>query len=104
MVDPEYRYDEAASAEWHMDVVNEVEPHDRVQHAASWVESMRRLNAIKDPLARRLIALHRDCNGGEGLCDSCEAGGARDSGVSWPCETLEAIAEHYGIELVGDPS
>lgn len=104
MVEPEYRYDEGTSAECHMDVVHEVEPHERAQHLASWVESMRRLNAIKDPLARRLVALHRDCSDGEGSCEACEAGSEQASGVSRACETMVAVAEHYGIELVGDPS
>jgi GNAT superfamily N-acetyltransferase len=53
---------------WHMDVVHEVS-EDKPVPVARWVESMRRLNAIEEPLARRLLALHRDCGSGSGVCD-----------------------------------
>lgn len=66
-----FEYDEEASAAWHMDVVHEV-PEDKPVPVARWVESMRRLNAIQDPLARRLVALHRDCGSGSGVCDGLD--------------------------------
>lgn len=52
----------------HMDVVHEID--DRPGSVGESLAAMRRLNAIKDPLARRIIELHRDCGSGEGECDS----------------------------------
>ena len=63
------------------------------------LESMRRLNSIKDRLARRILALHRDCGSGHGPCDWDE-----DEAVSWSdrkgwgCETTALVASHFGIE------
>ncbi len=81
-----------------MDVVHEI-PDDRPVPVARWVESMRRLNAIEEPLARRLLALHRDCGSRSGTCDNHD-----DEPVEiaqrrgWGCETTEAIASHFGVE------
>lgn len=66
-----FGYDEEASVASDMDVVHEV-PDAKPLPIARWVESMRRLNAIQDPLARRLLALHRDCGSGSGMCDGLE--------------------------------
>ena len=63
-----YEYDEEVSQQLHMDVVYEID--DRPTPVARWVEAMRRLNSINDPLARRILALHRDCGSGSGACDS----------------------------------
>jgi len=99
-----FEYDEEASAAEHMDVVHEVTDEQPVP-AARWVESMRRLNAIQDPLARRLLALHRDCGSGSGACDSAD-----DEPVAisqrrgWGCETTEAIAEHFRVEYPKPPT
>src|SRR3954453_11886723 len=93
-----YEYDEEASERLHMDVVHEVD--DRPTPVARWVDAMRRLNSINDPLARRLLALHRDCGSGSGVCDSVD-----DESVSigdrrgWGCETTEAIADHFGSSI-----
>ena len=90
-------YDEEASAAWHMDVVHEV-PEDKPVPVARWVESMRRLNAIQDPLGRRLVALHRDCGSGSGVCDDLDGEPVPISERSgWGCETIEIIAEHFGV-------
>ena len=92
-----YVYDEEASERLHMDVVHEVD--DRPGSLSEWLAARRRLNAIKDPLARRIIELHRDCGSGEGECDS----GLDDpvpmaERTDWGCETTSLIAAHYGIE------
>ncbi len=63
-----HEYDEEASEAWHTDVVHEVSDDGPVP-VSRWVDAMRRLNAINDPLARKLIALHRDCGSGSGVCD-----------------------------------
>ena len=47
-----YEYDEEASAAWHMDVLHEVD--DSPAPVSRWVDAMRRLNTINDPLARKL--------------------------------------------------
>lgn len=65
-----YEYDEEASAAWRMDVVHEVD--DSPTPVSRWVDAMRRLNTINDPLARKLLALHRDCGAGTGVCDSLD--------------------------------
>lgn len=99
-----FEYDEEASAAEHMDVVYEVTDNEPVP-VARWVESMRRLNAIEDPLSRRLLALHRDCGSGNGACDSSDDGPvpiSRRSG--WGCETTEAIADHFGVEYPKPPA
>lgn len=89
-------YDEEASRTEQMDVVHEVEVHSPAEHRRAWLEAMRRLNAVEDPLARRLIALHRDCGDGEYQCRAC--GSADEEPFSrFPCETLELVAEHHGV-------
>ena len=93
-----YEYDEEASAAEHMDVVHEV-PENKPVPVARWVESMRRLNAIKDPLARRLLALHQECGSGSGVCDSSgDEPVAISERSGWGCQTTETIADHFNIE------
>lgn len=89
-------YDEEASAAERMDVVHEID--DRPIPVSRWVDAMRSLNTIEDPLARKLLALHRDCGTGDGECDSVDDITApitdrRD----WGCETTSLIAAHYNI-------
>jgi hypothetical protein len=87
-----------------MDVAHEIVMHGRSQHMVTWVEPMRRLNGIEDPLARRILALHRYCNNGIGNCDACEPENGVTAGlIMWPCETTEAIARHFGIQHPGRP-
>jgi hypothetical protein len=93
-----FEYDEEASAAWHMDVVHEA-PEDKPVPAARWVESMRRLNAIEDPLARRLLALHRDCGSGSGVCDGLDSESVPISErLGWGCETTATIAQHFEVQ------
>ena len=93
-----FEYDEEASAAWHMDVVHEV-PKDKPVPVDRWVESMRRLNAVQDPLARRLVALHRDCGSGSGVCDGLDPESVPISKRSgWGCETIETIAQHFEVQ------
>ena len=92
-----FEYDEEASAAWHMDVAHEI-PEDKPVPVARWVESMRRLNAIQDPLARRLVALHRDCGSGSGVCDDLDGESVSISERSgWGCETIEIVAGHFDV-------
>ncbi len=90
-------YDEAASSALHYDVVHEVIERNDANAATAWVEAQRRLNSINDSLARKLIALHRDCGSGNGECDDIDM---IDSfrGRDWPCETTRIIADHFDIE------
>jgi hypothetical protein len=96
-------YDEEASAAWQMDVVHEV-PDDEPVPVTRWVEAMRRLNSIRDPLARQQLQLHQQCGSGAGVCDSAD-----DDAVSiaqrsgWGCETTEVIASHFGIKYPEAP-
>lgn len=96
-------YDENASEAEHVDVVHEYALHDRSEHVAAWVQAMRRLNSIDDPLARKILALHRDCDDGIGNCDACESEDGERVGLIWPCETIMVIARHFGIEHPGRP-
>jgi hypothetical protein len=93
-----YRYDEEASAAWHMDVVHEV-PDGRATSVARWVAAQRQLNAIDDPLARKLVALHRDCGSGDGPCDEFDDDERPRAAArgDWGCETTAIIAAHFGI-------
>jgi hypothetical protein len=60
---------------------------------------MRRLNTIDDPLARKLLELHRDCGSGSGVCDDAEDDpDPVDRRAGWGCETSEVIADHFGVE------
>jgi hypothetical protein len=92
-----YEYDEEASERLHVDVVYEVDDSPGIE--SRWVELMGRLNTIKDGLARRILALHRDCGSGSGVCDSAD-----DQAVPWAdrrewgCETTAIIAAHFGVE------
>jgi hypothetical protein len=90
-----YEHDEEASQRLHMDVVYE---DDRPTPVARWVDAMRRLNSIDDPLARRILALHRDCGSGSGVCDSGFEDEPIARRVDWGCETTSVIADHFGVE------
>ncbi|MDR7251910.1 hypothetical protein J2X46_000886 [Nocardioides sp. BE266] len=91
-----YEYDEETSERLHMDVVLEVD--DRPTPVARWVDAMRRLNSIDDPLARRVLALHRDCGSGGGTCDGGFESEPISRRVGWGCETTSAIADHFGVD------
>ena len=96
----EYEYDEEASAELHMDVVHDA-PARTTAPVARWVEAMRRLNGVNEPLARQLLALHRDCGSGSGECDSDRNSTPMSHRRGWGCETTTLIAHHFGIEYPG---
>lgn len=96
-----YEYDEEASERLHMDVVHEFD--DRPTPVARWVSAMRLLNSIDDPLARKILAIHRECGSGGGGCDSLEdVGVPMDDRREWGCETTAVIAGHFGVEYPGD--
>jgi hypothetical protein len=98
-----YAYDEESSAALHMDVVHEIEDLEPVP-VARWVEAMRRLNGIKDPLARQILAIHRDCGSGSGACDGSESDATPISHrAHWGCETTEVVAQHFGVEYPQPP-
>ena len=96
-----YEYDEEASQRLHMDVVYEID--DRPTPVARWVDAMRRLNSIDDPLARRILTLHRDCGSGSGACDSGFEGEPIAQRVDWGCETTSVIANHFGVDYPAAP-
>ncbi|WP_299927920.1 hypothetical protein [uncultured Nocardioides sp.] len=91
-----YEYDEEASQRWHMDVGHEID--ERPTPVARWVDAMRRLNSIDDPLARRILTLHRDCGSGSGSCDSGSEDEPIARRIGWGCETKSAIAHHFGVD------
>lgn len=60
---------------------------------------MRRLNAIDEPLARKLLAVHRDCGSRTGECDSLDDDpDPLDRRADWGCETTRFVASHFGVE------
>lgn len=100
----QFEYDEEASAAEQMDVVYEVADDGPVP-VTRWVEAMRRLNTIRDPLARRLLSLHQDCGSGGGVCDSVDGDFVAIAQRSrWGCETTEVIAGHFGVEYPRPPT
>jgi hypothetical protein len=91
-----YVYDEEASQRFHVDVVHEID--DRPGSSSEWLDAMRRLNAVNDPLARSIVALHRDCGSGEGECDlNLDEPVPMAERTNWGCDT-SLIAAHYGID------
>jgi len=96
-----YEYDEEASRRLHMDVVYEVD--DRPTSVARWVDAMRRLNSIENPLARSVLALHQDCGSGSGACDGGLDGETMVQIADWGCETTAVVARHFGIEYPAAP-
>ena len=95
-----YEYDEEASELHHMDVVYEVD--ETPEPVARWVDAMRRLNTINDTLARRIVALHRDCGSGSGVCDSLDEEGVPIAARrDWGCETTGLVADHFGVAYPG---
>lgn len=52
----------------------------------------------KDPLAQKLIALHRACGSGSGECDSGQDPVPVSARHDWGCETTALIAEHFEVE------
>ena len=96
-----YEHDEEASRRLHMDVAYEID--DRSTPVARWVDAMGRLNSIDDPLARRILALHRDCGSGSGACDTGFEDEPIACRVGWGCETTSVIADHFGVEYPAPP-
>ena len=92
-----YEYDEGASERLHMDVVHEID--DSPMTPARWIESQRRLNAITDPLARKIIELHRECGSGNGECDSGDEFDPGDRQPYWGCDTVALVASHFNVEF-----
>jgi len=87
-----------------MDVVYEVEDTTPAT-VSQWLEAARRLNGIDDPLARKLLELHRDCGSGDGVCDDNDANSeALERRQWWNCETTALIAGHYGVEYPAAPA
>lgn len=95
-----HEYDEEASAAELRDVVYPVA--GSTAPVARWVDAMRRLNAIDDPLARKLLGIHRDCGSGSGVCDGSDYPDA-PSWSDWGCDTTRVIADHFGVEYPRAP-
>lgn len=91
-----HEYDEEASKRLHMDVVYEVD--DTPFSMSRWISAMQRMNSIKDPLARRLISLHRECGSLDGVCDSADEVMTTRRINDWGCETMSLIAHHFEVE------
>lgn len=55
------------------------------------------LREVAGPLVRRLLDLHAADDRGE--CLGCDSSGYEAERPEWPCRTVDAIAEHHGIEM-----
>ena len=55
------------------------------------------VHEVDDALARRILALHRECGSGTGVCDSDLEGVPDAERVGWGCETSRVIAQHFGL-------
>lgn len=53
------------------------------------------LDALSDPVARLVLDLHGEAYS---QCTGCDPGAYAGDGAEWPCATVLAIAEHYGIQ------
>jgi hypothetical protein len=53
------------------------------------------LAEITEQPARAVLDLHKSV---DGYCDGCEFGGYEAEAPWWPCDTVDVIAKHYGID------
>jgi hypothetical protein len=111
---------EAAEMAEAMEVIREDEERKKRLHAereASLAEYRRKvelanaalpgaifaLDAIGDPVARKVLDLHQrgasSPHSSYWRCEGCDATGYDWEPADWPCRTTELIAEHYGIEI-----
>lgn len=88
-----YEFDERASHTVLVDAA--LAADDGSEAAARRVEAMRRLNRINDPFARQVLALHRECGTGRGICDHGIAAGTIPDG--WGCDTTALIAHQFAV-------
>jgi hypothetical protein len=80
-----------------MDVVREVD--DTPAPVSRWWTQCGRLNGIDDQLSRKILALHRDCGSGQGVCDAdLEDVKPMAQRADWGCETTQLIADHFGVD------
>jgi hypothetical protein len=90
-----FEYDEEASAALRLDVVHDVR-QDKPVPVTRWIEAMRRLNAIRDPLARQILVLDRECGSGTGACDNADDVVPEIADrLRWGCKTTEVIAASF---------
>jgi hypothetical protein len=60
--------------------------------------AFRTLDAVDDPLARKILDLHgREVSYGSARCKECVDDDG--DGYDWPCNTVIAVAEHYELDL-----
>ena len=69
----------------------------RIKQAARLAAFRQQLADVTDPLARKILDLHHRDDRGQ--CVGCDPGSYAEDCADWPCSTIEAIAEHYEIEL-----
>lgn len=63
--------------------------------------SIRRLDALADPVSRAVLDLHarRPRFTTEWECSLCVEPSDMGDGLSWPCDTVEVVAGVHGIDL-----
>ena len=90
-----YEFTDGADALLLVDVAPS--PDESAVRTARWAEAMRRLSGITDPFARQILALHRDCGSGTGVCDFGLGHRPMAERVTWGCETVALIAHQFGV-------
>lgn len=75
--------------------------HD-IKRAAAWAvydAARPALASVSDPVARTVLDLHRSETVESPKCEGCDMDGYDAERPDWPCRTVQAVAEHYGIDL-----
>lgn len=74
---------------------------DRRRAAATeaWPGFVAALDAVTDPVARAVLDLHKL---DDGYCRGDEFGGYESEPPTWPCSTVDAVAEAVGIPVPAD--
>ncbi|GGB23283.1 hypothetical protein GCM10011492_11420 [Flexivirga endophytica] len=62
-----------------------------------------RIASANGTVRRSVLALHRDCGSGSGVCDGGIEGEAMVQEADWGCETTAVVASHFGIEYPVTP-
>jgi hypothetical protein len=55
------------------------------------------LDAVTDEPARAVLRLHGRQGDFYPTCEGCDFAGYEGEAPGWPCRTVDAIADHYGI-------
>lgn len=72
----------------------------RADATAAWSLFVAALDAVAEPVARAVLALHARNDDGE--CEGCDMDGYDAERPYWPCRTIVTVAEALGIDVPPD--